>query len=364
MKKTAALILLLFAWGFSGKGENIDIQAKAAILMEYETGRVLYEKNADERLAIASTTKIMTCLLALENASLDEWVTAGKNACGVPGTSIYLSEGEKLTMRDMLYGLMLRSGNDCAVAIAEHISGSEEAFSNLMNARAAALGADAYFTTANGLDKGGNGASARGIALIAREAMKQEAFREIVATKEKTIPWKDHQYERVLTNKNKLLTTFEGTLGIKTGYTSKAGRCLVFSAERNGMTLVGAVLGCPEWFSQAQILLEYGFSEYEITKIHEAGTRVLTTTIGGVSVGVCAEEAISVPAAKGERPSVKYELFSKDVPVQKGEAAGEALICIGEKCIYRVKLIFDEEVLKPSYPKAFERVMTVWPLRS
>lgn len=128
--------------------------ARAAILLEAETGRVLFEKNADERLAIASTTKIMTALLAIESCAMDEIVTAGKNASGVPGTSIYLSEGEQLTMEEMLYGLMLRSGNDAAVAIAEHVAGSVEAFAERMNARAGSLGANAYFTTPNGLDSG------------------------------------------------------------------------------------------------------------------------------------------------------------------------------------------------------------------
>ena len=214
------------------------IGARAAILLEAETGRVLFEKNADERLAIASTTKIMTALLAIESCAMDEIVTAGKNASGVPGTSIYLSEGEQLTMEEMLYGLMLRSGNDAAVAIAEHVAGSAEAFAERMNARAGSLGANAYFTTPNGLDSGGNGASARGIATIAREAMRHEAFVAIVSTKRRTIPWTDHEYMRVLTNKNKLLRTYDGALGIKTGFTKKAGRCLVFAAERDGMRVL------------------------------------------------------------------------------------------------------------------------------
>ena len=212
LRKIVAL-LALFAALFPGcafadtSDEPLAIGAKAAILMEAETGRVLLEKNADQRLPMASTTKIMTCLLALENSSLEETVTVGKNAAGVTGTSLYLSQGETLTMEQMLYGLMLRSGNDAAVAIAEHVDGSVEEFVARMNRRAVELGADAQFKNPHGLDQQGHEASARAMALILRECLKNETFARISSTKEKVIPWPGNEYSRVLKNKNRLLTS-------------------------------------------------------------------------------------------------------------------------------------------------------------
>ena len=286
LRKIVAL-LALFAALFPGcafadtSDEPLVIGAKAAILMEAETGRVLLEKNADQRLPMASTTKIMTCLLALENSSLEENVTAGKNAAGVTGTSLYLSQGETLTMEQMLYGLMLRSGNDAAVAIAEHVDGSVEEFVARMNRRAVELGADAQFKNPHGLDQQGHEASARAMALILRECLKNETFARITSTREKVIPWPGNEYSRVLKNKNRLLTSYEGATGGKTGYTSGAGRCLVFSAERNGMRLVGCVPNCPTWFDTAQAMLDYGFEHYSMQEVSRAGDSMGQAAVTG-----------------------------------------------------------------------------------
>lgn len=339
-----------------------ESEAKAYIVMDYDTGHVLYEKNADERYAIASTTKIMTCLLALENADLADMVTAGKNASGVPGTSIYLSEGESLTMEDMLYGLMLRSGNDAAVAIAEHISGNVKAFSELMNARAEELGADAYFTTPNGLDEGGNGASARGIVLISKEAMKKEAFRKIVSTKKRTIPWKDREYERVLTNKNKLLSAYEGATGIKTGFTSKAGRCLVFSAERENMTLIGCVLNCPDWFDEAEKLLDKGFEEYDMKVFYPKGETVRTIQAYGDEVRISAKEDIKAPVMDGEEVQVILEIRDIRLPVKKGEAAGWARVVVQGRERAEYELVYQSSIEKRTFSNALKTVISNWTL--
>ena len=272
LKRCAAAILVLLCMGLAVRADaDISIEARAAILIDRESGRVLYEKNADERYPVASTTKIMTALIAVEQCAMDEIVTAGPNASGVEGTSIYLGVGEQLPMLDMLKGLMLRSGNDAAVAIAEHIAGDVKQFAALMNARAEMLGANAYFVTPNGLDQGGNGASARAMALIAREAMGNETFRELVSTQEAIIPWVGNEYSRVLRNKNRLLSEYEGATGIKTGFTSAAGRCLVFSAERDGMELIGVVLSCPGWFDEAERLLDWGFDNFSMKTAAQAG---------------------------------------------------------------------------------------------
>lgn len=335
-------------------------EAKAYILMDFDSGRVLYEKNADERLAIASTTKIMTCLLALENSLLSDKVTASKNASGVPGTSIYLSAGETLSMEEMLYGLMLRSGNDAAVAIAEHVAGSVEEFSKMMNDRAEKIGANAYFTTPNGLDKGGNGASARGITQITRAALKNDDFRRIVITKRKTIPWKDHEYERVLVNKNKLLTEYEGAIGVKTGYTKKAGRCLVFSAEREGLTLVGCVLNCPDWFSEAEKLLDKGFSEYSAKVFFEKGDIVETISVGGKSVRVIAGDSGKAAVRNGENAEVKIEIGEVALPVSEGQIVGQAKVLGDGGVILTVDLLSMDTQEKPSFGSALSKVVSLW----
>ncbi len=320
--------------------------ARAAILLEAETGRVLFERNADERLAIASTTKIMTALLAIEGCSMDEIVTAGRNASGVPGTSIYLSEGEQLTMEEMLYGLMLRSGNDAAVAIAEHVAGSVEAFAERMNARAEALGANAYFTTPNGLDSGGNGASARGIAQIAREAMRYEEFAVIVFTKKRTIPWTDHEYMRVLTNKNKLLQTYDGALGIKTGFTKKAGRCLVFAAERDGMRVIGAVLNCPSWFDDAARIMDYGFKAYSMAEVLPEGA-VLTEGKERFTL----LSALRVPLREGETAEIELEIAEESRVWAL--VNGERLAC--------APLSRERKTEKPGFAESFRRLWLHWP---
>ena len=179
MNKAIALLsalLMLCPWPVRAS-EAFTVAAKGAVLIDADSGRVLYGQNENERLPMASTTKVMTTLLALENSDLDEKVTAGENAAGVEGTSLYLSKGETLTMEQMLYGLMLRSGNDAAVAVAEHIAGSVSAFADMMNARAAELHADAHFVNPHGLDADGHGISALGLARVMREAMKKPVFR-------------------------------------------------------------------------------------------------------------------------------------------------------------------------------------------
>ncbi|MBQ1256851.1 MAG: D-alanyl-D-alanine carboxypeptidase [Clostridia bacterium] len=335
-------------------------EAKAYILMDFESGRVLGEKNADQRLAIASTTKIMTCLLALENCLLTESVTASENASGVPGTSIYLAEGETLSMEDMLYGLMLRSGNDAAVAIAEHISGSASSFAELMNKRAQELNANAYFTTPNGLDEGGNGASARGIVRIACEALKHEQFRKIVSTKKRTIPWADHKYERVLTNKNKLLSDYEGAIGIKTGFTKKAGRCLVFAAEREGMTVVGCVLNCPDWFDESERLMNDAFQTFKVSVFHGKGETVRKIKVGGRDIEIAADRDVKAPVREGENVKTEIRMLDLSLPVFEGQKAGEILLIADGEELAAFDLICKNTETKPSFSSALKHVISLW----
>ncbi|MBR4290519.1 MAG: D-alanyl-D-alanine carboxypeptidase [Oscillospiraceae bacterium] len=339
--------------------------SRSSILIDGETGRVLYENNAHEPLPMASTTKVMTALLALENCDMDEVVTASKNAFGVPGTSIYLSEGEELTMEQMLYGLMLSSGNDAAVAIAEHVAGSVDAFCNMMTRRAEELGCEnTVFMTPHGLPHDVHHTTAYDLSLIAREAMKNETFRKIVGTAKMQIPWENHDYARVLSNKNRLLTTYDGSTGIKTGYTNKAGRCLVFSAMRNGMELIGCVLNCQDWFGQAESILDMGFEKYERVVLHQAGERVTEVEIIGGTVdriSVCAAADAAVPMEKGILPRVEMEMpETLEAGIMQGQRVGMMHLYDGNEKLLSVPLLAMEEAPKGTFPFHVRQVVENW----
>ena len=364
MKKTlfclAMLALLLPAAGALG-------EAKSEILIEAKTGRVLYENNAHEALPMASTTKIMTALVALENGNLADPVTAGKNAYGVPGTSIYLGLGEQLTLEQMLYGLMLASGNDAAVAIAEHIGGSIEEFCRMMTERASEIGCEnTVFVTPHGLPAEGHHTTAWDLALIAREAMGNPTFREIVSTQRATLPWADHEYDRVLTNKNKLLSTYAGALGVKTGYTKAAGRCLVFAAERDGLELIGVVLNCPDWFDEAAALLDKGFDNWQMVTVFSAGETVREIPVtGGVgdTVRVVAQSDVSAPVPDIAWPDLLLDLpASLAAGVEKGQVIGTAWLTDQGRVLTTVPLIAAESVPECSFRYGTWRVLRSWPL--
>ena len=235
------------------------------IVMEANSNRILHGLNIHEKKYMASTTKILTALVIIENCNLDEIVTVTAKTVGVEGSSIYLEAGEKLSVRDLLYGLMLRSGNDCAETLAVHCSGSIEKFALLMNETATKIGAtESNFVNPHGLHNDNHYTTAYDLALISCYAIKNKDFKEIVSTQKTRIPFSTHDTERVLINKNKMLKEFEGSTGIKTGFTKKAGRCLVTSCERNGMELVCVVLNCGPMFERSKTILQRGFDEYDM----------------------------------------------------------------------------------------------------
>lgn len=232
----------------------------AEIVMNVDSKKILHEQNIDKKMFMASTTKILTAIVIIENCNLSEVVTITKKSVGVEGSSIYLEEGEKLTVKHLLYGLMLRSGNDCAETLALHCSGSIQEFCDLMNATASKIGAkNSNFVNPHGLHDDNHYTTARDLALISCYAIKNPVFKEIVSTKRIVIPQITRHYNRVLINKNKMLNELEGATGIKTGYTKKAGRCLVTSCERNGVELVCVVLNCSPMFERSKTLLNECF---------------------------------------------------------------------------------------------------------
>lgn len=360
-----AVMALNTAFAKAESEEEISSSARSAILIERETGRVLLSHNAHEALPMASTTKVMTALMALEYGRLDEMVTVGRNAYGVPGTSIYLGLGETICLKDLLYGLMLASGNDAAVAIAEHIGGDVKTFCQKMTDRAAALGCEnTVFLTPHGLPAEGHYTTAADLALIAREAMKHPLFREIVSTQRASIPWEGRSYSRILNNKNKLLSAYEGATGIKTGYTKKAGRCLVFGAKRDGLEVIGVVLNCGSWFDEAARLMDEGFARYEQFTAFSAKepVRVLPVKNGRQeTVQILAAQSLAAPVKKGTVPVLELDLPGEvDAGGETGETVGQARLISGSDVLCSVPLVLGESLPQRDYGYHLERIVDRW----
>lgn len=256
-----ALAILLC---ISTRTEFVDASVTAEMAMELTTGTVLEENNADVQLPMASTTKIMTAIIIIEDCDLDEVITVPNEAVGAEGSSIYLKKNEQIDVRDLLYGLMLQSGNDSAAALAIHHSGSIQKFAEVMNDRAREIGATATsFKNPSGLPDNEHYTTARDLCTITRHAMQNKTFRGIVSTKSYSGKF------RTFSNKNKMLLNYEGANGVKTGYTVKAGRCLVSSAERDGMDVICVVLNCPDMYERSKKILDNCFNDYRLNKIDE-----------------------------------------------------------------------------------------------
>lgn len=247
------------------KGRNICFaDARAEIAMELSTGKILTEGNAHSRMPMASTTKILTAIIIIEDCNIDEEIIVPDEAVGVEGSSIYLQKSEKIDVRDLLYGLMLRSGNDSAAALAIHHSGSIEKFASVMNERAKKMGAkNSNFKNPSGLPDDEHYTTAFDLCSIACYAMKNDTFKTIVSTKN----YKG-KYRQFL-NKNKILYKYENANGIKTGYTLKAGRCLVSSAEKNGLDIVCVVLNCPEMYERSIEIFNTCFNKFRLVEINK-----------------------------------------------------------------------------------------------
>ena len=325
--------------------------AAAMITIEAGSGRVLYEKNADDRRPMASTTKIATAITVIDNVSdLDKTVVVPDCAVGVEGSSIYLQKGETATVRDLLYGLMLQSGNDCAVALAVTTAGNVEKFAALMNETARKCGAEnTNFVTPHGLHDDNHYTTARDLATISAYAMKNPVFREIVSTKRHVVPWAGHDYDRVILNKNKILSTFDGGDGIKTGYTKKAGRCLVSSATRNGMTVISVVLNCGPMFEECRTLMERAFDEYSLVDVSAIAPNVECATVDSPSSTVVLRpnEKTLYPMTETERNSLEFgtkNVFAVRGGTKKGYENGKICVTLEKRLLFELKLFTIEDV--------------------
>ncbi|MDO4572324.1 MAG: D-alanyl-D-alanine carboxypeptidase family protein [Clostridia bacterium] len=342
----AALLAAALLWPLSGaaRAEEPSVNASGAALFIADGARLIYGLNENARLPMASTTKIMTALLALESCALDEMAEVPDEAVGVEGSSVYLARGETMSMRDLLYGLMLTSGNDAAVTIAVHVAGSVEAFAERMNERARALGCtDTHFVTPNGLHDDEHYTSARDLGLIACEAMKNEDFRTIVSTEYYETRTGDHA--RTFKNKNKTLWQYEGGCGVKTGFTKAAGRCLVFSAERAGVLIVGVVLNCPNMWEDAFALLDAGFDMTERRRLVAAEQPLASLPVEKSEVKALAvypkNDILGTLKADGSE-EIGWELRLPDAlvaPVEAGTEVGALRLIVDGRTLSETPLI-------------------------
>lgn len=361
MKKTAVILVfsLLFALG-RANAEPLAPEAKSAILTEAATGQVLFENNADEHLPIASVTKIMTMLIIAERIdggalSLDDTVTASENASSYGGSTMFLETGEQLSVRDMLKGIAVASANDGCVAMAEHIAGSETAFVEMMNKRAAELGMnDTVFLNTNGLDAEGQYSTARDVAVMSRELIKHKMIFDY--TKIWTDSLRGGKFE--LANTNKLIRFYTGATGLKTGSTSKAGCCLSATAERGGTELIAVILGAPNTkarFASARGLLDYGFSSYKTERLAEKGE---VTGCVAVSKGkkkelkTVAAENYSVLINKAKPAEIEKKIVLSDkvaAPVKTGDKVGEIIFSENGEPVHTVDITAAEDIAKKSF---------------
>ncbi|MBQ8909394.1 MAG: D-alanyl-D-alanine carboxypeptidase [Clostridia bacterium] len=341
--------------------------AKAMCVMETSSKRVIECKNESKQLPMASTTKIMTAITAIENCNdLDATFEVSPKAIGISGTSIYLRKGEVMSTRDLLYGLMLVSGNDASVAIAEHVGGSTQKFVSMMNALAKKVGAtNSHFDNTHGLDSETHYTSAKDLALITSYALENDTFREIVSTTNTKITNADGKV-RYLRNKNKLLTSLDGCCGVKTGFTDDAGRCLVSACQRDGMRVVCVVLNCSPMFEESKMLLENAFACYTLYDLTEGyNLPNAIDVVDGRKCNVKIETAgqYLYPLTENEHADVNYEISlqkSIDAPVDKGTEVGEVKIFINNDLHFSEKIYTIENVRRNSIWQKAKKFIDRW----
>ena len=342
----AGALCLALACLLTGRAQAVEVSASAAVLMDMDSGRVLYERNAGARMLIASTTKILTALVAIRDGNLSDTVKVSREAAYTEGSSMYLKEGEELTLETLLYGLLLCSGNDAAVAVAEHVGGSVESFVKRMNETAAELGMEhSSFANPNGLDDEKHYSTAYDMALLARAAMENETLVRIASTRTVSIAG------RTMTNHNKLLSYMDGCFGLKTGYTRAAGRTLVSCAERNGQRLIVVTLQDGNDWADHQSLFEYGFAAFPAKRMAQLGHELAEKE----GVSLIAADSFAWPLAQGETLETRLELDRElTAPLRAGTRVGEAVFSLNGREVGRVSLLVGRDISPPAAKEAAE----------
>ncbi|MGN7468888.1 D-alanyl-D-alanine carboxypeptidase family protein [Brevibacillus sp. SAFN-007a] len=323
-----------------------SLSAEGAALIDVASGRILYSKNGSKKMRIASLTKTMTAIVAIETGKLDEVVTVPPEAVGVEGSSIYLKRSEKLTLEELLYGLMLRSGNDAAVTIATHIGGSVPGFTYLMNEKAAMIGMEhTNFTNPHGLDDSNQHYSTpEDMAKLSAYALRNPVFRQIVSTKVKDISWEGEEWDRRLLNKNKMLHLYNGADGVKTGYTKLAKRCLAASATRDGRQLATITLNASDDWNDSAKLLDYGFAQFPVKQLVGAGQDVQPEMPLTMEAGthLVTQSAFRYPLQTAEEAGIKQRVVvgqSTITPKMDGQLVGFLQLYLKDTMIGQVPLL-------------------------
>lgn len=332
------------------RAEGVDVSAQAAILMEAQTGKVLYTKNENEKRPIASTTKILTALLCLESGNLDEAFVVDPEAIKVEGSSMGLREGDIVTKRALCYGMLLPSGNDAANATAVKLAGSFDAFSEMMNRRAHEIGMlNSYFVTPSGLDAEGHGSTAYDMALLTREALKNPEFCEICSQQTAKLSYGNPPYDRWLKNSNKLLASYAGCVGVKTGFTDDAGRCLISAATRDGVTLICVTLKAPSDWADHTKLLDYGFSVVKLQNLPVPEIPFSIALVGGTQerLPIALSVQPTAPLMPEDAARVTSEVFMEKfvyAPARAGAKVGEIRYLLDGIQVAAVDLVASENV--------------------
>lgn len=342
------------------------ISAKASIIIEAQSGKVIAGKNEYEKLPMASTTKIMTTLLLIESGGLDEKFKVDNGAIMVEGSSMGLCEDDIVTKRALCYGMMLPSGNDAANETAVLLGGTAEKFADMMNEKAEQLGlSDTHFVTPSGLHDDGHYSTAYDMAKLTREALKNDTFREICGTSSKKLSFGNPPYERWLVNTNKLLALYDGCIGVKTGFTDEAGRCLISAAEKNGVTLICVTLNAPNDWNDHIRMYDYGFSVTESRSPDFDFSGLYVDVAGGDTdrVRVAPAEVPNYTVVNGEVPEMSYKVtLDKFIyaPVSKGRKAGTIEFYSGDDLIMTAELAAENScgaVIREYQPKWYEIIV-------
>jgi len=349
------------------KASAFSTSAKAMSVIEVESGRLIASKNKDEKLKMASTTKIATAITVIENCpNLDEPFRVDDRAIGIEGTSIYLQKGEVLTARQLLYGLMLRSGNDTSVALALHCCKSIAEFASLMNQTAIKAGAkNTNFENPHGLDSKNHYTTAYDLGLITAYAMKNPTFKEIVSTKNTKIPHPDYAH-RFLANKNRLLHSLDGCVGVKTGYTKGAGRCFVGAVERDNMTLVCVVLNCGPMFEECTELLNEGFQKYKNVEILPAYNYVRSIDVEDgkkAKLKVYSPQGFNYPLTEAEQTQINIEYDLPNIvsaPIKQEQKIGTVKVYFNQELLFQSDVLAMEEVESEKMIDQIKDILEKW----
>ncbi|MDR0271868.1 MAG: D-alanyl-D-alanine carboxypeptidase [Clostridiales bacterium] len=369
MNKLFLFLIFIFCANVSVLCEEPKVAAHGAILIDAETGRVLWGKNEHSPLAMASTTKIMTAVLALESGRMDEIVTVSSKAAGAPKVKMYLSPGEKVRLGDLMLALMLESSNDAAIAIAEHLSGTVEEFCAQMTEKARQLGAtNTIFETPNGLDKGDHHSTPHDLALITRYALNVPGFIELTTTPHATFKSDRRSYS--FSNRNRLLHEYAGANGVKTGFTNKAGHCFVGAAKREEMQLISVVLASgwgnegknQKWVDTKRVL-NFGFDNFEFITVIEAQAiagNIPVTRSRTDSIDFAFDKTVRIPLGNHEKDSVYVELYvpsSQAAPVNQGDLLGIARVFIGTNFYNEIPLTATADATRHDLKTSIEKIL-------